>query len=263
MATDPIQAQAQWMSIASIVDMACTRLGLSVPHYFQKFLQFAKWDLLNLHLDRANEVKTVLLPVSDNFTCQLPPDAIDWTKIGVVAGQFVKTLGVNGDLSKIDRVSGTPEFSYSVSPGHLPNGIVAHEYGSGLEFLNYGGRSLYAIGGGLPHEGHFQVVKRSGYIEILLDGNVNADQIYVEYISLGLNPCGATILDPYIADYILKCILYTWEEEMNPMKTEASIARRGREKFFAHTLVSGRTNSIDVNTLLNITRKGYRLTNKA
>ena len=118
------------------------------------------------------------------------------------------------------------------------------------------------MGGGLPHEGHFQVRKKGGSIEILLDGNLSATEIYCEYISLGINPCAETVLDPYIADYIMKATLAIWETEMNPHRTEASIARREKEKAHAFALVSGRTNSIDKDTLLLITRRAYRLTNK-
>lgn len=261
--TDIVQAQNTWLKLSSIVDMACHRLGISVPHYFQRLLEFGKWDLVQLKLDRANEVKTVLLDISDMNTCKMPGDAIDWTKVGIPFGQYVKTIGINGELSKIDRMAGQPNFTYDVSPGWLPNGTAIQEYGGGFEFMNYGGRSLFAVGGGLPHEGHFQVVDRGGFKEILLDGNIGSDQLYLEYISLGLNPCGETILDPYIADYILKCILFDYESEINPKRTESSIMRRGREKFHAFTLVSGRTNSIDVDTLLLTTRKAYRLTPKA
>ena len=256
------QITNNWHKLSSLVDMTCDRVGLDPHHYFQKFLGWAKWELIQLKLDRANEPKTVLLPVSDNYTCLLPPDAIDWTKIGFQDGQFVKTIGINGDLSRIDRADGVPDFSRSVSPGWLPNGTAIQEYAGGFEFLNYGGRSIYAVGGGLPHEGHFQVRKKGGSIEILLDGNLSATEIYCEYISLGINPCAETVLDPYIADYIMKATLAIWETEMNPHRTEASIARREKEKAHAFALVSGRTNSIDKDTLLLITRRAYRLTNK-
>lgn len=260
--TDLTQATNTYHKLSSIVDMACHRVGISVDHYFQTLLEWGKWELIQLKLDRANEPVTVLLDVNDVNTVTLPPDAIDWTKIGTPYGQYVKTLGINSELSKQDRTLGNPEFSKTASPGWLPNGTAIQNYG-GYEFLNYGGRSLFAIGGGLPSEGHFQVKRKPGCIEILLDGNVGCEQLYVEYIRLGINPCGATVLDPYIADYILKAILFTYEEEKNPTRTEASIARRGREKFFAFTLVSGRTNSIDKDTLLNSTRRYYNLSPRA
>lgn len=260
MAKDIVQAQNTWMKLSSIVDVACHRVGVSVPHYFQRLLEFAKWELVQLKMDRANQPKTVLLDVSDVNTCKMPGDCIDWTKIGIQAGQYVKTIGINGELSKIDRVTGTPEFSRNISPGWLPNGTSVTDYGNGFEFLNYGGTSLLAVGGGLPHEGHFQVVDRGGFKEILLDGNLGVNQIYLEYIAIGLSPCGETVVDPYIADYVLKAVLFLYESEINPKRTEASINRRGREKSHAFTLVSGRTNSVDKDTLLILTRRHYRLT---
>ena len=251
--------------LSSLVDMICHRLGLSVNHYFQIILEIAKWELMQLKLDRSQDVKTVLLTVSDTMTATLPSDAIDVTKVGVQFGQYVKTIGISTDLNKLDRSTNTVEFAYSVAPGWLPNGTAIQEYGGpGLEFLNYGGRSLYAVGGGLPHEGHYTVTKSdAGVITILLDGNVNATEIYVEYIGIGITPNTETILDPLYADYILKQTMFIWEQDRNPMRTEASIARRGREAAFAYSLVSGRTNSIDKDTLLLTIRKGVRLTNKS
>lgn len=262
MTQDPIQAQARWMSLASIVDMACHRLQISVNHYFQKLLEFGKWELMALKLDRANEVKTVLLPISDVNTCLLPPDCVDWTKVGIQSNQYVKTIGINSELSRIDRTVGVPDFGARVSPGWLPNGLNVNEY-SPFNFFNYGGMSLPAMPGGLPHEGHFQVRNCPGGKEILLDGNFGCSELYVEYIALGISCCGQTLCEPYIADYILKKILEIYEEEIEPKATEASISRRKRESAFAYTLVSGRTNSIDKDTLLLTIRRAYRLTPNA
>lgn len=261
MTTDPIQAQAQIMSIAAVVDMACNRLQIPVSHYFQKLLTIAKWETIQLRLDRMGEIKTVLVPISDVNTCLLPPDTIDWVKVGVPAGQFVRTIGINDHLSKQDRTPGSPDFSWLASPGWLPNGTATQDYLFGYNFANYGGAALPAMPGGLPQEGHFQMKNCPGGKELLLDGNIGCDQIYVECLVLGISCCGETILDPYIADYVLKKTLEVYEEDMNPKATEASIARRKEASAYAFTLVSGRTNSIDPDTLKNITRAAYRLTN--
>lgn len=260
MAKDIVQATNTYFKLSSIVDMATHRLGISTPHYFQRLLEFAKWELIQFKLDRAGQPKTVLLDISDVNTCKMPGDMIDWVKIGVQDNQFVRTIGINGELSTIDRTLGSPEFGSSVSPGWLPNGTSITEYGNGFEFLNYGGTSLIAVGGGLPHEGHFKVVDRGGFKELLLDGNINATQIYLEYIALGIDPCEDTVVEPYIADYVMKAILFLYESEINPKATESSIMRRGREKSYAFRVASGRTMSIDKDTLLILTRRAYRLT---
>ena len=253
-----------YSKLAAIVDMACIEVGVSVNHFFKRFLAFGCWTLSELKLDQANDVCTELLPISDVNTVTMPSNAIDWTKIGIPWGQYVKPLSINGDLSKIDRTIGNPQFTYAVSPGWLPSGTTIAPSGGGFEFLNYGGNSIYAIGGGVPNEGHFTMVQRKdGVKEILLDGPLNgATHLYVEYIGLGLNPCGETIVHPYLKDYVLKGILLKYEENINPYRTEASIARRQRDLAYAEVLVRGRTNSVDVETLLTITRKHYRLSNK-
>jgi len=250
-----------YSKLSAIVDMACIEVEVSVNHYFKKFLAHACWGLSELKLDQANDVCTELLPISDVNTVTLPSNAIDWVKIGIPWGQYVKPLSINGDLSKIDRTIGNPQFTYSVSPGWLPSGTNISPTGGGFEFCNFNGSSLYAIGGGIPNEGHFTMVKRSdGVKEILLDGPMTGiPNLYVEYIGLGLNPCGETIVDPYLKDYVLKYILLKYEENSNPRRTEASIARRQRDLAYADTLVRGRTNSLDVETLLTITRRHYSL----
>lgn len=260
MAKDIVQAQNTWFKLSAICDLACHLCGVPVSHYFNRMLEMGKWELIQFKMDRANQPKTVLLPVSDVNTVKLPADCVDWTKIGVEEGQFVKTIGINAELSTIDRTLTQPQFSQRVSPGWLPNGTSITEYGNGFEFMNYGGVSLNGVGGGLPHEGHFQVVDRDGFKEILLDGNLGCTQLYVEYITLGLNPCGETIVNPYIADYVLKALLFFYESRINPKANEASIARHGREKSHAYTIASGRTFGIDKDTLLLLTRRNYRLT---
>lgn len=256
--SDIIQPEHQWFKLSSIVDTACGRLGISVNHYFQRLLGFAKWELIQLKIDRANEVKTVLLPVSDNFVVQVPSDCLDYVKVGVPDGQFVKTIGVNAKLMRLDRSDNQISFSRSFTPGMIPNGTSIESYTG--NFVNYGGRALPTSGGGLPQEGHFQFVSRSGYKEILLDGNLCTDEIYLEYVGLGINPCGETIVNPSISDYLLKKVLEIYEEEIEPKATEASIERRKRASAEAFIKVSGRTNSVSPDDLYNIVRAAVRLT---
>lgn len=260
-----ITPATNYSKLSVIVDHACNVLGLPVNKFFPRFLDIAKWELSELKLDMANGPKTVLLPISDVNTVQLPSDCVDWTKIGWQSGQFIKTLSINGDLSMIDRTLETVNFSHQVSPGWLPNGVAVQDYGGGFEFLNYGGYALTAVGGGLPHEGMFQVKTcEDGCKEIYLANTIpGVSELYVEYISIGVNVCGDTIVDPYLKDYVYKCILATYEENMNPQSTEASIRRRKTDVAYAHTMAAGRTMGIDKETLLQITRKGYRLTEKA
>jgi hypothetical protein len=84
----------------------------------------------------------------------------------------------------------------------------------------------------------------------------------LEYITDGFDPCGETVVDPYFADYVKKGMEFSWEEEKEPRRTEASIQRKGRDFFAAETKVSGRKNDLDPQTLLNMQRSSVRFTAK-
>jgi len=261
---EPIDAKKTYFTLAAICDQVLIDLDLT-PHYFNKLLSWACWGIAQLKLDTAQEPKTIVMDISDVRTCTLPVDYIDWTKVGIPWGQYVKTFSVNSSLSHIDRTPGNPDFSKNYPPDWLPNGVDITAYG-GYNFSNYGGRSIFSVGGGLAHRGQFVVVDRPGGVkEMLLDSNLPAGttQIYLEYIALGINPCGETVLSPYLADYARQYIIHQYERfRKGPEKSEAAIVRTGRELWSAEMLVRARSNIIDKDTLIALTRKGYRLTNK-
>ena len=254
-----------YFTIASICDQFCIDLDLATDKYFNKVLSWALFGLTQIKLDTGHDVKTVLLDISDVNTCKCPADFIDWTKVAVQDHQYIRTLAVNSDLSKIDRTAANVSFRNGAPPGWLPNGTDVSDYGFGYIFSNYGGRQLQSIGGGLPHRGYFQVVKRSDdCYEIILDTGLNATQIYLEYIALGINPCGETTLNPYYADYVRNYLHHQWERfQRPPMRSESAIMRTGRDLDDSRKNLRGRTNDLDKDTLLAITRQAYRLTNKA
>jgi hypothetical protein len=121
------------------------------------------------------------------------------------------------------------------------------------------------MGGGLPHRGHYKIVTRPGGVkEILLDAGIPAEELYIEYIGLGVNPCGETILEPYWGEWLRASLHHDYERFRSPaQRSESAINRTGRELWHQEQVLRGRTNSFDPKTLLMITRKSYRLTPKA
>lgn len=259
-----IDPKNRYFKVASIVDQVCIDLELPTDKYFNKLLSWALFSLVDLKMDAANDVITVKLPISEVNTVTLPENYVDWVKIGIPWGQYVKTMSVNDDLSTQDRTLGDPEFSKDVTPGWLPNGTDLTNYG-GYYFSNYGGRSLFSIGGGLPQQGQFKVVGRPGNnYELLLDAGIPAEEIYIEYIGLGINPCGETVISPYLGEW-MRSLLHHNIEKFKPasQRSEAAINRTGRELWHQEQKVRGRTNKITPKDILTITRKSYRMTNKA
>lgn len=259
MAEDLINTTDQYNKISSIVDHVIESHNLTQA-YFAKFLGFAKWGFRELKLDQAQEVKTVRKPISDVKTVTLDPGIVDWVKIAVPCGQYLKTLSVNADLSKEERTLGNPPLTEQWPLDSLPNGLDFGEYG-GYFFANYNGSSLFSIGGGIPSQGLMQFVDRgNGCKEILLDVPLNATELVIETISDGINVCGETIVGAYLGDYVKKFIEHEIERT-RPVRerSESAIYRTGREVADALTLVRGRTSNLRPKDMLDISRKHYVL----
>lgn len=254
----------QFFSMASIVDMVCTDNDLSVNHYFQKFLSWGMWGLVQLKMDTANCVKPIILPVTDVLTAVLPPDCVDVSKVAILYGQYCKELSKSDDLTKLDRTTANFNPSKALPPSWLPNGTATMNYNQG-NFMSYGGRAMFPVGGGLPQRGHYTIIQRGTCKEILLDVHVTdcSNEIYCEYISLGISTCTEdTIVGPYIAEYVRKYIAHEYAKNKRGDKSEAEITRTGRELWHAEMVVRGRVNAISPTDLMTINRKNYRLTAK-
>ena len=262
MAEDLINTTDQYNKISSIVDAVIGAHGYTQA-YFSKFLEFAKWHFRELKLDQAQEVKTVRKTISDVKTVTLDTGCVDWVKVAVPVGQYLRTLSVNADLSKEDRTLGNPEFTERWPLDSLPNGLDFGQYG-GYNFANYNGSSLFSVGGGIPAEGLFQFVDRgNGCKEILLDAPLNATELVIEYISDGINVCGETIVHSYLANFVRKAIEHEIERT-RPIRerSESAIFRTGREMADAETKVRGRTSNLRPKDMVHISRRHYALRSK-
>lgn len=249
----------KYHTIGAIVDQFLIDNNLT-EHFFQKALSWALWGLTDLHLNTFQDVKTCLLDVTDRKTAALPANYVQWTKVGVKRGQYVVTLAVNDALAKTQRTD-EDEHIRGLLYQNLPNGLNLNNY-SGYYFFNHDGDTFFGIGGGLPDKRSFQVVRRDACYELLLDYDFPCEQVYVEYITDGFDPCKETVINPVMRDYILKYIDYKYEEKNNPDRTEASIARKGRDLYHAEAKVRANVNTIDKATLLATSRSGTRLTAK-
>jgi hypothetical protein len=245
--------------VSAVVDHVMFKKTLP-EQFWQWMLEMGLWHLRELKLDVWQEPKTELLPVTDRKTVVLPSGFVDWTKIGVAVGQYVVTLGVNDKLKLTQRTTDDNIVAGLLSQ-NLPNGLDFNAYG-GYYFFNYNGGSLKGIGGGFVTKGSFRLVDHGTCKELLLDYDYSYDHVYLEYITDGFSPCGQTILNPYLCNYFLKGMEFSWEEEKNPNKTEASIFRKGQDLAAAARVVRARKNNLDPHTLINISRANTRFTSK-
>lgn len=252
--------EGQHNKISAIVDHVLFTKTLPEA-WWQWCLEQGLWYLRELKLDIAQDVKTELLQVTDRKTVILPDCYVDWVIVAVKVGQYFVTLGVNDRLQLGDRSPNSTDFVNGLLSQNLPNGLNFNSYG-GYYAFNYNGGSLPCFGGGFIAKGSFKYHDNGTTKELLLDYDYPHTHLYLEYITDGFDPCGETIVNPYLADYIKKAIEFAWEQDKEPNRTEASIYRRGRAMYDAELKVRARKNDLDPQTLLNISRQQTRFTPK-
>lgn len=252
--------EGQHNKMSAIVDHVLFKKTLP-DAWFQWMLEMGLWHLRELHLDVWQDVKTYYLPVTDRNTVILPDGYVDWVAVGAKVGQYFVTIGVNNKLNLNDRDPNSADIVAGLLSQNLPNGLNFGSYG-GYNFINYNGGEVSCIGRGLVGPGSFRVHNNGTVKELLLDYTHHYDYIYIECITDGFDPCGETVVDPYFADYVSKGIEFSFEEEKNPARTEASIFRKGKDFNDALKKVRARKNDLDPQTLLNISRQQTRFTAK-
>jgi hypothetical protein len=252
--------QSHFYKIASIVDQILAENDLP-EHWFNKFLAWAIRGLEEIKLDVWQDVKTCLLPVTDRKTVVLPSDFVDWVKVGAPRGQYVVTMGVNDALRTDARQANRSDLVNGLMSQNLPNGLDFTNYG-GYYFFNYGGASIVSLGGGLPSKGYFKLVDHGTCKELLLDYDYGCQEVYIEYITNGFDPCGETVVHAYLKDYLIKYTEFKFEEKNNPKANESSIFRKGQAVYFAERVVRARFNPLTPKDMLNLSRRHTRLTAK-
>lgn len=248
----------QHNTISAIVDHVLFKKTLT-DHWFQWFLEMGLWHLRELKLDTWQDVKTELIEVSDRRTVILPPGFQDWVVVAIPVGQYAVTLGINSKL-KLGNRSTSDTIVKGLLSQNLPTGLDFEAYG-GYTLHNFNRSSVQCVGQGLNiQKGTFRFVDHKTYKELLLDYDFNQTHVYLEYITDGFDPCGETILNPYFCDYVKKGMEFSWEEEKNRSRTEASIERKAKDLRDAYRLVRARKNNLDPQTIINLTRQQTRFT---
>ncbi len=250
--------EGQYNKVSAIVDHMMFLNTIS-DQWFQWCLEVALWKLRELRLDIFQDVKSELFPVTDRKTVVLPPGFVDWVKVGTKIGQYLVTVGVNDKLNTLSRDANSNDFVAGLFSQNLPNGLNFDSYG-GYYFLNYNGGSVASVGTGFVTKGTFKVHDYGITKEILLDYDYPFENLLVEFITDGFDPCGETVVNPYFADYLNKGMEAEWEEKKNPNRTEASIRRKALDFVDAEKKVRARKNDLDPQTILNISRAQTRFT---
>ncbi|HTJ52625.1 MAG TPA: hypothetical protein VL443_24385 [Cyclobacteriaceae bacterium] len=250
---------SRYYKISTIVDDFLSDNDLH-NSWYQKALKWGHKALRDIRLDIYQEVKTELLNVTERKTVVLPDGFVDWTKIAVKNGQYAVTLALNADLTIQERSTSDQTIS-SIMSQRLPNGTDFGQYG-GYYFNNFNGSNFLAVGGGLPSKGFFKVVQHDNCKEILLDYDYNLNQVYLEYITDGLDACDETVVHPYEYNYIFAYMEMRYEMKNNPKATNYTKDEAQKDVYFEGLKLRGRYNELDPRTFITMSRAESRMTTK-
>jgi hypothetical protein len=228
--------------------------------WFPKGLKWAIRGLKRIRMDIHQQPKTEILTVTERKTITCPEGFVDWVKVAVKKGQYAITLSVNDDMTINTRTT-TDTTVRALLSQNMPNGTDMSAYG-GYEFLNYTGGNIFGIGPGLPSKGFFKVVDRGATKEILLDYDYNFSQVYLEYITDGIDTCGETFVHPYEYEFLIAFMDMMYEKKNNPKATLGSKREAELDVDAEERKLRGRYNDLSPQDILNISRNEARLTTK-
>lgn len=169
----------QWISLETCVNSYISEAELSVHKYF-KLWQLSFRVQTELGIDFFYQIKSLKLPIKTNFTVDLPPDFLNWSKVGVLndRGEIIP-LRYNDKLTSYgefspDRLQKTDDNTlFSLFQFNSP---VWYNFWNGNTFT-----TLYGLPSGAPFVGSFKIDNNAGVI--LLDQNFVYPYLMVEYVA--------------------------------------------------------------------------------
>lgn len=149
-------------------------------HKFFKLWQCAFDIMTELGLDFFYQIKSVKLPINSNLTVTLPPNYLQYSKIGVLndIGEIIP-LKYNEKLTTFaefspDRLQKTTDNTlFNLFQFNTP---IWYNFWNGFMFT-----TLYGLPSGAPFVGNFKIDKVNGII--LLDQNFAYPYLMVEYLA--------------------------------------------------------------------------------
>lgn len=240
-------------------------------HEFARIFNIAIRGLENeMNLDVGGNFKTVLLDVQPNQTVQLPPDYVNYSKIGIVnqMGEFV-TLKRNNQMSnyhaiyyqETNRNAGVP----SINSFANAFGWGAYPYNNGYwyNFWNNGtGFNLYGLDSGTATIGTYKI--DLGANVIILNQQFPFPQILLEYLSDGFDDSEEDyMIDSRCAEALLAWIRWQAAIDMPKKYSPNSVAMYSRMYYNEKRKAKMRVNGFNLAEFNDIIRRKTNLTAKA
>lgn len=220
---------------------------------FSRFLHWAHDGMRELAFDQSHEVLTKVIRMKSWKQIEWPEDMVDWTKIGFKDGDEIRVLIQDSNIPKyFDRAQNELKQNKPIRPIYDLDISAAPRVpfiGGMFEDRVYG----YAVG--FNGAGYFDVDRKNRVINFR--STIEGDQdVYLEYITDGINYSGHTVIHPYTYN-MLKAFVH-WQRKLHNDKYSV-MERRDAERIYNNMRsdVSVRNLNIGIATIREILRSGY------
>lgn len=210
---------------------------------FEFILHHALEGWRELALNVAHQVEVKEIEMKPWKQIDFPCGLVDWVKIGFKKGDFLKILVNDPNIPKIfDKVNGVPQENKTVYPS-----LTEAPYSSDL----IGFYDPYGLLGSGQFYGHAVPYNYLGYFDVdwkrkvfNFKETISSDtKVYLEFITDGINACGATVVTPY-AFQTLKAWCHWMRKKED---SRFSIAeRRESERMYKESLQQLAVNMLEI-----------------
>lgn len=228
-------------------------------HWYLEVLKYVSDCLRELSADDLKIVNSVWLTLTSYKAAPIPPDFMDYIRIGVPNGEYVKPMTQNEGYNRTYNYdpNGNPQLWPQVPNGGQDLTVF------GIPFLTYyvnmynsrgenvGGLYGYRTDGS-PFT--FDIIAERN--EIQFDSALECDRIVMDYLSDGRSASAATKIITYaektIEDYC------DWQLDENSRSVPETTKERKFNKYVgSRTVLRGRLNDLTTNDYISIYRNTY------
>lgn len=225
---------------------------------YLKYLAFAKEALRDHKLDKKSEVTVLVSTTSSIATLAFPTDYLQWSRIGTIKGDRVKSFIVNNKLALyhatvagvvVNNAPYEPSFGFPVSDG------AAYFY----DLLYSDTGSINGFGnGGYLNDGEFRVDTTNRRFQFSSD---YADtEVYLEYVGTGLHPTAATVVDGNTSKTIKRYI--RWQAIETSRTASMAEKQRAEQQYWNENLTATKRATVNLDKILGIAREAYKTSPK-
>lgn len=230
-------------------------------HKYFKLWHLGFGGMMDLGLDAFFIVRSMKLPVASNKTVPLPPDFLQYSKVGVLNGKGeIIPLSVNNKLTVAFDIQNA-----RLEKTQDPNIPTATDQ-SGIWWYNYWDSgfqgNIYGLPSGTPFIGSFKIDNENGVI--ILSEDFAYDYVMLEYVSSPTDK-GEYYIPVHFKQAIVAYL--RWKDIISiPAKTHvqnSNVAMRRKEYFNERRLAIARFDPINLSDLYEQQLQTMRLTVKA